>query len=108
MTKLGGKIALITGGTTGIGAATARLFQAEGATVIVTGTNPKTAEAARAELTGVEVIVSDQSDTNSIKLLADHVRAKHGRIDILFVNAGIGRMSALGRRKSPQQSCSSP
>lgn len=95
MTKLNGKIALITGGTTGIGAATAKLFQAEGATVVVTGANPTTAETARAELPGVEVMVSDQADTAAGRALVDHVRARHGRIDILFVNAGIARFSPL-------------
>jgi len=91
--KLQGKIALITGGTTGIGAATARLFQAEGATVIVTGANPTTLEAARTELPGVEVIGSDAGDTAATKALIDTVKAKHGRIDILFVNAGIAKFA---------------
>ena len=89
MNKLQDKIALITGGTTGIGAATAQLFQAEGATVIVTGSNPKTLEAARAELPGIEVIASDAGDVAATKALIDAVKEKHGRIDVLFVNAGI-------------------
>ncbi|MGA0601432.1 SDR family oxidoreductase [Caulobacter sp. KR2-114] len=87
--RLDGKVALITGGTTGIGAATARLFQAEGATVVVTGANPKTLEAARAELPGIEVVLSDQGDPAASRALADDVVARHGRIDVLFVNAGI-------------------
>jgi len=95
MGKLNNKIVLITGGTSGIGAATAKLLQSEGATVIVTGSNQKTAEAAKAELTGVEVIVSDQSDTAAAKALVDHVKAKHQRIDVLFVNAGIAHFSPL-------------
>jgi NAD(P)-dependent dehydrogenase (short-subunit alcohol dehydrogenase family) len=95
MAKLEGKIALITGGTTGIGAATAKLFQSEGATVIVTGSNPRTAEAAKAELPGIEVIVSNQGDTQAVKALVDQVKAKHGRIDILFVNAGIAHFAPL-------------
>jgi NAD(P)-dependent dehydrogenase (short-subunit alcohol dehydrogenase family) len=95
MVKLEGKIALITGGTTGIGAATAKLFQSEGATVIVTGSNPKTAEAARAELPGIEVIVSNQGDTQAVKALVDQVKAKHGRIDVLFVNAGVAHFAPL-------------
>lgn len=88
MPKLSGKIALITGGTTGIGAATAKLFQAEGATVIVTGSNPKTLAIARTELPGIEVVASDQADTTASKFLIDEIKSKHGRIDVLFVNAG--------------------
>ncbi len=95
MAKLDGKIALITGGTTGIGAATAKLFQAEGATVIVTGSNPKTIETARGELAGIEVIASDQGDTGAAKGLVDQVVARHGRIDVLFVNAGIAHFAPL-------------
>jgi len=95
MAKLDGKIALITGGTTGIGAATARLFQAQGATVIVTGTNPKTLDSARTALPGIEIIVANQGDTAATKALIEQVVAKHGHIDILFVNAGIGLFAPL-------------
>ena len=95
MARLDGKIALITGGTTGIGAATARLFQAEGATVVVTGANPKTAEAAKAELPGIEVILSDQGDAAAAKGLVEQVVAKHGRIDVAFVNAGVAAFAPL-------------
>ena len=95
MARLQDKVALITGGTTGIGAATARLFQAEGATVVVTGANPNTIEAARAELPGIEVVLSDQADPAATKALADEVAARHGRIDVLFVNAGIARFAPI-------------
>ena len=95
MAKLDGKIAMITGGTSGIGAATAKLFQAEGATVIVTGSSAKTAQTARTELPGIEVVVSDQADTAAGKALVGQVTAKHGRIDVLFVNAGIGAFGAF-------------
>lgn len=93
MARLEGKIALITGGTTGIGAATAKLFQTEGATVIVTGANPDTLAQAKADLPGVEVIGVDGADTAATKALIDTVKAKHGRIDVLFVNAGIARFA---------------
>ena len=95
MGKLNDKVALITGGTTGIGAATARLFQAEGATVIVTGSNPKTLEAAKGELPGVEVIAADQSDTAGAKALIDGIKARHGRLDIAFINAGVAQFAPL-------------
>jgi NAD(P)-dependent dehydrogenase (short-subunit alcohol dehydrogenase family) len=95
MAKLDGKIALISGGTSGIGAATARLFQSEGATVIVTGSRPKSVDTAKAELPGVEVLVSDAADIAATKALVDQVKAKHGRIDILFVNAGIAKFAPI-------------
>ena len=93
MAKLDDKIALITGGTTGIGAATARRFQAEGATVIVTGSNPTTLDAARRDMAGIEVIGSDAGDPAASKALIDEVVSRHGRIDVLFVNAGIAKFA---------------
>ena len=95
MNRLQNKIALITGGTTGIGAATAKAFQAEGATVIVTGSNPKTLEKAQGELPGIEVIASDAGDVAATRALIDAVKNKHGRIDVLFVNAGIAAFAPL-------------
>ena len=93
MAKLDGKIALITGGTSGIGEATAKLFQAEGATVIVTGANPARTEAARAALPGIEVIASEAGDPEAARALVDQVKAKHGRIDVLFANAGVAQFA---------------
>ena len=93
MNILKDKIALITGGTSGIGAATAKCFQAEGAVVIVTGSNPATLEAARKDLPGIEVIASDAGSVPATKSLIDGVQAKHGRIDVLFVNAGIAKFA---------------
>ncbi len=96
MDKLQGKVALVTGGTTGIGLATARLFHAEGARVIVTGKNPATLETARASLNGIaEVVASDSGDAGDIQALFEHVAAKHGGLDILFLNAGIGRHTTI-------------
>lgn len=80
--KLTGKTALITGGTSGIGAATAMLFRDEGARVIVTGRRDSVA---RASLPGIEAIESDASDVAAIDRLAREV----GPIDIAFLNAGV-------------------
>jgi NAD(P)-dependent dehydrogenase (short-subunit alcohol dehydrogenase family) len=52
-------------------------------------------EIARTDLPGIEVVVSDQADTAASKALVDRLTAKHGRIDILFVNAGIGAFGPL-------------
>lgn len=95
MAKLNGKIALISGGTTGIGAETAKLFQSEGATVIVTGSSERSAEAAKASLPGIEVLVSNAGDVAATKALVDKVKAKHGRIDVLFVNAGVAKFAPI-------------
>jgi len=95
MDKLKNKIVLITGGTSGMGAATAKRFHEEGATVIVTGSSPATVEAARKAMPYVEAIVSDAGDPKAAKTLVDHIKEKHGRIDVLFVNAGIARVAPL-------------
>lgn len=95
MAKLNGKIALISGGTSGIGAETAKLFRSEGATVIVTGSSQRSVDAAKAELAGIEVLLSDAGSVAATKILVDQVKAKHGRIDVLFVNAGIARFAPL-------------
>ncbi|MGB8735770.1 MAG: SDR family NAD(P)-dependent oxidoreductase [Rhodomicrobium sp.] len=65
--KLSNKIALITGGTTGIGAATATCFQAEGARVIVTGSDPTTLQVAQEKMPGIAVIASDAGDAAATK-----------------------------------------
>lgn len=93
MSKLDGKIALIIGGTSGIGEATAKRFQSEGATVIATGNNPKTLAAARQAMPRIEILASDAVDTKATKTLMDGVKSRHGRIDVLFVNAGIAKFA---------------
>jgi NAD(P)-dependent dehydrogenase (short-subunit alcohol dehydrogenase family) len=89
------KVALITGGTSGMGAATAKRFHEEGATVIVTGSSPATVKAAGEEMPYSEAIVSDAGDPNAAKALVAWVKEKHGHIDVLFVNAGIARIALL-------------
>jgi NAD(P)-dependent dehydrogenase (short-subunit alcohol dehydrogenase family) len=94
--RLQGKIALITGGTTGIGLATAKRFLDEGAQVIVTGRNPQTLEAARRDLDGrAEVVQSDAADEGDVVQLLESIRRRHGRLDVLFLNAGIARFAPL-------------
>ena len=96
MNRLNGKRALITGGTTGIGLESARLFLEEGARVAVTGTNPSTLEAARRELgKDALVISSDAGDVAAQKDLAKNVAASFGALDVLFLNAGIVEMRPL-------------
>lgn len=97
MGKLDGKIALITGGSTGIGLASAALFQKEGAQVIVTGRNQDAIAAARKELgPGALAIASDTSKLSDIRALIDEIRRKFGRIDIVFANAGIAKFQPFG------------
>jgi len=95
--KLTGKKALITGGNSGIGLATARLFVAEGAEVAITGRDQKTLDAAIAELGSrargyrADVTVADDRK----RLFADLAR-DFGKLDIVFANAGIGGRTATG------------
>jgi len=92
--RLANKVALVTGGTTGIGLATAKLFAEEGAQVIVTGRNPDTLELARRELDGrVQVVKSDAADERHVEELFESIGRSHGRLDVLFLNAGIARFA---------------
>lgn len=94
MGRLSGKIALITGGTTGIGLATAKLFVAEGATVIVTGRNQETLHQAKKILgPAVDVIAADAADLEQITNLFAQVKERHPCIDALFVNAGVAKFA---------------
>jgi len=96
MGKLSNKIVLITGGTTGIGLAAARLFAAEGAKVTVTGSNPKTLDAARVELAGVaEVVASDAGSSEDIAALAKTFEARGAGVDVLFLNAGVAKFGPI-------------
>ena len=92
MDRLKGKTALITGGTSGIGLVTAKLFINEGARVIVTGRTPATIKAAQAEL-GENALVmhSDATSLPDMDALAKMVKETFGKLDVLFVNAGLGR-----------------
>lgn len=74
-----------------------RTAAAEGATVIVTGSNPKTLEQTRAALASIEVIASDASDVTAIRLLIAEIARKPGRIDVLFANAGLGQYRPLAQ-----------
>ena len=91
MTKLKNKVAVITGGSTGIGLASAKTFLAEGAKVIITGRTQKTLDAAVAEINddNLTAIQSDTSNLSDIDSLVAQVKEKFGKVDVLFANAGI-------------------
>src|SRR5438045_8653700 len=96
MNRLQGKRALITGGTSGIGLETARLFLAEGARVAVTGRTAESVAAAARELgSDLVTLASDAADSASQKELAAQVAQRLGRLDVLFVNAGVVDMRPI-------------
>jgi NAD(P)-dependent dehydrogenase (short-subunit alcohol dehydrogenase family) len=97
MGKLEGKIALITGGSTGIGLATALRFVAEGAYVFITGRRQKELDAAVKQIgervTGVQGDVSNMADLDRLYAA---IKQEKGRLDIVFANAGLGEIAPLG------------
>jgi len=96
MNRLEGKRALITGGTSGIGLATARRFAEEGARVAVTGSSPDALAAAKEALgEGALVLRSDAGDVAAQASLARELGAAFGKLDAVFVNAGIGDFRPL-------------
>src|SRR5437764_4940801 len=98
MAKLDGKIALITGGTSGIGLATAKQFVSEGAYVYITGRRAPELSAAVKEIdrnvTGVQ---GDMSNLADLDRLFAQVEREKGRLDVVFANAGIAQYAPLGK-----------
>src|SRR5580692_3216039 len=95
--RLAGKTALITGGNSGIGLTTAKLFIAEGAKVAITGRNQATLEAAAKELgPNAIAIVADATDIAATEKAVAQAAAKFGKLDIVFANAGIAANTPLG------------
>lgn len=100
MENLNGKIALITGGNSGIGYAAAKQLKALGAEVIITGRRAEALQQA-AETLNVTGLVSDQGKVTAIEELAGKISQHYGRIDILFINAGVlGGSSIEGASES--------
>ena len=96
-TRLANKTALITGGNSGIGLATARLFVAEGARVIITGRNQETLQAATKELgPNALAVVADATDITATEAAIRKGVDKFGKLDIVFANAGIPGNTPLG------------
>lgn len=96
MGKLEGKVAVVTGGNSGIGLATAREFSDQGARLVITGRDRQALDKATQLLgNGVLAVQSDTSNLKQIDKLFDLVREKVGKIDVLFINAGVGKFVPL-------------
>jgi NAD(P)-dependent dehydrogenase (short-subunit alcohol dehydrogenase family) len=96
--KLEDKVAVVTGGTSGIGLATAKRFAAEGAKVVVTGRRQPELDAAVREIgSGAIGVRGDVANLADLDRLYATVKQKHGRVDVLFANAGGGEFAPLGQ-----------
>ncbi|MEN0060616.1 MAG: SDR family oxidoreductase [Myxococcota bacterium] len=90
MERFAGKNVVITGGSNGIGLATAERIHQEGGQVLITGTNAERLEAAKSRLPGMHVLANDAGDPDAVEALRAEVEARLGHVDALFLNAGYG------------------
>src|ERR1700675_1215988 len=96
--KLEGKVAVVTGGNSGIGLATAKRFVAEGAYVFITGRRQEQLDAAGKEIGGnASGVQGDVATLDDLDRLYAAVKDRKGRIDILFANAGTAEFAPLGQ-----------
>src|SRR5258708_31198868 len=96
MKRLESKVAVVTGGNSGIGLATAKRLQEEGARLTIVGRNAQTLqEAAQSMGNGVLAVQADVAKLEDIDRLYQTVAQELGRIDVLFVNAGVGKFASL-------------
>ena len=97
MGKLDGKIALITGGNSGIGLATAKRFVGEGAYVFITGRrDAELAAAVAATGKNIKALKGDVSNLDDLDRIVAQIHEAKGKLDIVFANAGIAKFAALG------------
>ncbi len=96
MNKLNGKTAVVTGGNSGIGYASAKELKNQGANVVITGRKPEKVQTAATEI-GVKGIVADVEDISAIERLVEQVKNEFGKVDILFVNAGVFQPAPVGQ-----------
>jgi NAD(P)-dependent dehydrogenase (short-subunit alcohol dehydrogenase family) len=103
MNKLTGKIAVITGGNSGMGLATARLFVENGAKVVITGRRQKDLdEAVKSIGKNIEGVQGDISKLADLDRLHDHIKKNYGRVDVIFANAGLGLVAPFGQVSEEQ------
>ena len=95
--RLAHKTALITGGNSGIGLATAKLFAAEGARVAIIGRNQKSLDAAAALGAGILPVQADVTDVEATERAVAAIAAKLGKLDVVFANAGTGATTPVGQ-----------
>ena len=97
MGKLEGKVALVTGGNSGIGLATAKQFVNEGAYVFITGRRePELAAAVKEIGSNVTAVQGDVSNLGDLDRLFAQIRREKGKLDVVFANAGVAKYAALG------------
>lgn len=96
MGRFSGKSVVITGGSSGIGLAAAQRIVEEGGSVLITGSNAERLERARAQLPAAHILVNDASQPEAAKALAEEAGRLFGKIDAVFLNAGVGAGAPLG------------
>ena len=94
MSDLTGKVAVITGGNSGIGFATAKALKTKGARVIITGRRKEAVEKAAATI-GVEALVADQSHLSDIDKIVSEIALQFGGVDMLVISAGITQVASI-------------